>query len=155
MLPVINGEFRVVKDPEIRYAPSGVAVTRMRIVASSRKKNEQTGEWEDDKQAWLTAVSFKRVAENVAESFVKGDLVMVTGKLQTEEWQDSEGNNRLSVNVVVDNIGMSAAFNKVSSDKAERPSQGQQQQGGGQPQNQQQQDPWASNAPPQSDEPPF
>jgi single-strand DNA-binding protein len=152
MLPYVNAEMRVATDPDLRYAPSGVAVTRMRAVASSRKKNDQTGEWEDDKSCWCTLTAFRRVAENIAESFSKGDLVMVSGKLQTDEWEDRDGNKRTTVNVLVDNIGMSAAFHAVTALKSGKPQEEKvQKQQGGTP-SQAQEDPWTS---PQSEEPPF
>ena len=62
-LPTVTGEFRVVEDPELRFSPNGVAVGTVRLVASSRKKNEQTDEWEDDKILWVTGTAFKQFAE--------------------------------------------------------------------------------------------
>lgn len=154
MLPYVNGEFRVGRDPELRFSPSGVAVTKMRAVASSRKQVD--GQWQDDKTAWVTLTAFKKLAENVAESFQKGNLVMVSGKLEVDEWEDSEGNRRTTVNVLVDNIGMSAAFNPVKALSGDRPQQsgngGQRQQGG---QSQQDNDPWAGSPQDTSEEPPF
>lgn len=151
MLPQVVGEFRIGTEPNLRFAPSGTAVCSIRAVASSRKKNEQSGQWEDDKTTWVDLVGFRKLAENMAESFAKGDLVTVMGKLQVEDWEDNDGNKRISVRVMVDNIGMSVAFNAARSIKAERgqQNQGQSQQGGGQ-----QQDPWGTPAT-GSDEPPF
>jgi single-strand DNA-binding protein len=88
------------------------------LVASSRKKVDE--EWVDDKTCWLSSVAFKKVAENIADSISKGDLVLVNGKLQTEEWETKEGEKRSSYVVVVDTIGPSLAFNPASSVKAER-----------------------------------
>ena len=151
MLPQVVGEFRCGGEPNLRFAPSGTAVCRLRAVASSRKKQDD-GTWVDDKSAWVDLVGFKRIAENMAESFKQGDLVTVTGKLQVEDWEDNEGNKRKSVNVVVDTIGMSASWNPVAAVKTERQSassnQGQQQQ----------RDPWTTGGgaqQDQSDEPPF
>jgi single-strand DNA-binding protein len=149
MLPQVVGEFRVGADPNLRFAPSGTAVCSMRAVASSRKKDE-SGEWKDDKTTWVDLVGFRKLAENMAESFQKGDLVTVTGKLQVEDWEDNEGNKRKSVNVMVDTIGMSVAFNAARSIKSERRETTGSSDGG---------DPWATPAPSggqsQSDEPPF
>jgi single-strand DNA-binding protein len=151
MLPVVTGEFRVVADPDLRFAPSGVAVGKIRAVASSRKKNED-GEWVDDKTCWVNLVCFKRLAENVAETFEKGDLVLVTGKLQPEDWEDKDGNKRTSVNIIVDTIGPSVTFNAARPMRGERSSNSGGNQSSGQapaPSS----DPWSTgNA---SDEPPF
>jgi len=147
MLPQVSGEFRVGAEPNLRFAPSGTAVCRMRAVASSRKKQDD-GTWADDKTAWVDLVGFKKLAENMAESFKQGDLITVTGKLQVEDWEDKDGNRRKSVNVVVDTIGMSASWTPVAAIKAER------QSSGGQSSRQAPaEDPWQT--PPQTDEPPF
>jgi single-strand DNA-binding protein len=145
MLPQVVGEFRVGVEPNLRFAPSGTAVCSIRAVASSRKKDEG-GNWVDDKTTWVDLVGFKKVAENMAESFSKGDLVTVTGKLQVEDWEDKEGNKRTSVRVMVDTIGMSVAFAPARSIKADRPSGGQSSAPA--------EDPWAAPAG-TSDEPPF
>jgi len=118
MLPLVSGEFRCVADPEIRFAPSGVAVGKVRAVASSRKKDE-SGEWVDDKTCWVTLTAFKKVAENMVDSFVKGDLVIVTGRVSTEDWEDKDGNKRTSVNLVVDSIGPSIAFTPAQTQRSE------------------------------------
>src|SRR5690348_6113573 len=99
MLPIVTGEFRAAADPNLRFAPSGTAVCDVRAVASSRKK--QGDEWVDDKTCWVRLTGFKRVAENMAESIEKGDLITVTGKVSTDEWEDKEGQKRTTVNIVV------------------------------------------------------
>ena len=99
---MIQGEFRAAADPEIRFSPSGTAVGSVRAVASKKKKNESTGEWEDDKTCWIRVTCFKQLAENLVESISKGDSFIVTGKMSTDEWEDKDGNNRISVEVVAD-----------------------------------------------------
>jgi single-strand DNA-binding protein len=144
MLPVIQGEFRLVADPELVFGKTGTPIARMRIVASSRKKNEG-GEWVDDKTCWLSAVAFKKVAENIADSFTKGDLVLINGKLQTEDYEDKEGNKRQSYTVVVDTCGPSLAFNPAKIVQAERTAKAAPAD-----------DPWGGGAAAsQSEEPPF
>ncbi len=138
MLPLITMEGRVVADPELRFAPSGTAVTRMRMVASSRKKNE-AGEWEDDKTFWITVTCFKKLAENVAESIVKGDLVNVTGRIQTDEWE-KDGQKQTAPSVIADTVSLSLAFRTVTP-------------GGGAPRAAAAGE--AAPAPAQADEPPF
>lgn len=130
MLPQVSGEFRCVADPELRFTPSGVAVGKVRAVASSRKKDEATGEWADDKVCWINVVTFKQQAENVIESLKKGDLFVLTGRLQTEEWEDKEGNKRTSIEVVADNIGPSTRWAPARHVATDRREGGQQQSGG-------------------------
>lgn len=104
-LPQVNGEFRLGADPELRFAPSGVAVCKIRAVASSRKKEGDT--WVDDKKVWVNLTLFDKAAENAAESFEKGNLVTVIGRLQVDEWNDNNGNKRESVQITVDSMGPS------------------------------------------------
>lgn len=156
MLPKVVGEFRAGDDPNLRFAPSGTAVCRVRAVASSRKKDE-SGEWKDDKTAWVDLVGFKKLAENMAESIKKGDLVTVEGRLQVEDWEDNEGNKRKSVNIVLDHVGLSLAFNPAESKRAERSGGGSGTSGasGGGFERRSEpdpNDPWGS---PPGDEPPF
>lgn len=145
MLPQVTVEGRVVNDPELRFGPSGIAIGSFRLVASSRKKNEQD-EWVDDRVLWLAVTCFRQLAENVAESLRKGDLVVVTGRLQTEEWETNEGEKRSRTELVANGVGASLQFRTIphSEKRAERvaasdaPAEN---------------DPWA--APPAADEPPF
>lgn len=142
MLPVVAIEGRVVEDPELRFAPSGVAVGRLRLVASSRKKVNE--EWVDDKTLWIDVTTFRQLAENVAESVRKGDLVVATGKLQTEEWE-KDGQKRSKIALVADNVALSAMFRAIP-----RGEQTQRVKASDSPA---ESDPWST--PPGSDEPPF
>jgi single-strand DNA-binding protein len=157
VLPNVTGEFRVAQDPELRFTPSGVAICNMRVVASSRKQNENN-EWVDDKTCWLTLTGFKQQAENMAESFQKGHLIMVDGRLETQEWEATDGTKRTSLVVLVNQVGHSTKWDASKSLKADRPqgsgsAQGGQQQGSGAPAD----DPWAVGPPGggQNEEPPF
>jgi single-strand DNA-binding protein len=92
----------------LKFGQSGKAVARIRLVANSRKKNED-GEWVDDKTLWMTGTAFDKQAENVAESLAKGDLVVVSGRLQTDEWEANDGTKRkrTATTLVIDSIGPS------------------------------------------------
>lgn len=146
-LPNIQGEFRLVDDPELRFAPSGTPVARMRLAANSRKYDEATKEWKDDKVVYLRAVAFKKVAENIAESCAKGTLVTVSGRLETETWSKEDGTTGQAWTVLVDSFGLALTWDAAR--KVEAAAKGEQQTaaapaGGG--------DPW--NAP-TAEEPPF
>lgn len=143
-LPTCTGEFRAVADPELRFAPSGMAVAKVRIVANSRKKDPDTDQWKDDKVCWLTLTAFGRVAENIAESVVKGSLIEATGRLQTEEWETKEGEKRTGMSLVADRVGLSLAFVPAKAMERTVKRESAPAEGG---------DPWV--APAQDDEPPF
>lgn len=148
MLPLVTLEGRLAADPELRFATSGLAVGRLRMVASSRKKND-AGEWVDDKTLWIDVTCFGRVAENVAESTEKGDLLTVVGRLQTEEWTNDDGEKRSKIALVADSVACSLAFRTIphGAGRAQR-SEGSQ---AGRPAD----DPWASAPAGANDDPPF
>src|SRR5262245_21907065 len=137
-------EGRIVADPDIRFAPSGTAVTKFRIVASDRRKNEQTGEWEDSDTLWLTVTCFKKLAENVVESIQKGDLVTAVGKVKTDEWETAEHEKRSQVVMIADSVAASLQFRTIphNAGRAERST------------GPAAEDPWATSST-GSDEPPF
>lgn len=145
MLPVIQFEGRVVRDPELRFAQSGMAVAKIRTVATSRKRQDD-GTWVDDKTCWLDVTCFKQQAENVAESITKGDLIVVTGKLQTEEWEDKNtGDKRSKITCIADSVGLALAFHAAKSQKVER----------AQPADPGGEDPWAGPPAEGDGQPPF
>ena len=145
MLPVLTiPEARVVRDPELRFAPSGVAVGSFRVVCSSRKKNDQD-EWVDDKTLWMDVTCFKQLAENCAESLRKGDLISVTGRLQTDEWESENGEKRSKPLLIADAVAVNLRFRTV------KHGEGQVQRSSAPAS-----DPWATTpAATQQDEPPF
>ena len=144
-LPKVVGEFRAVADPELRFSESGTAVAKVRVVADKKKK--QGDEWVDDKVCWLRVTAFKRMAENIAESVVKGTRIYVEGQLSTEEWEDREGNKRQSYEVIADQVALSLAWDTYEKIERERKSSG-----GGSSRSRAAEDPWGS---PSGDEPPF
>jgi single-strand DNA-binding protein len=146
MLPLVTLEGRAVDDPELRFGPSGIAIAKVRVVASNRKKND-AGEWVDDKQLWIDTTCFRQLAENVAESVAKGDLITVVGRLQTESWENKEGEKRSRISVLADSVAVNLQFRTVrhGEGRAERSSGG----GGGS-------DPWSTQQQAGTDdEPPF
>lgn len=145
MLPVVTvSDARVVNDPELRFSPNGVAVCNFRIVASSRKQNQQ-GEWVDDKVLWLGVTCFKQLAENCAESLQKSDLVSVTGRLQTDEWETEQGEKRSRPVIIADAVAASLRFRTIRHGEGEVTRSSQPDQS----------DPWATGGGASSDEPPF
>jgi single-strand DNA-binding protein len=143
MLPRITVEGTAVADSELRFSQSGTAVGRLRLVAQDRRMNKETNEWEDGDQLWIDVTCFKQLAENVAESVLKGDRVIVTGKIRTEEWNDREtGDKRSKVALIADAVAVSLQFRPVPhTSKAARSS------------TRDEADPFATS--PSSDEPPF
>lgn len=117
MLPTVTGEMRVASDPELSFTPSGVAMCRLLLVSNSRKKVND--EWVDDKVCWLRATAWRKVAENCAESIQKGDLVVVSGRMHTDEWEQ-DGQKRSAMSLNIEDIGTALRFNahrKIETDR--------------------------------------
>ena len=91
---------RLTRDPELRRTQSGTPVTSFSL-AVDRDYKTQSGEKETD---FIDVVAWRATAEFVAKYFTKGRMAVVEGRLQIRAWQDKEGNNRRSAEVVADNV---------------------------------------------------
>jgi single-strand DNA-binding protein len=92
-------------DPETRYMPSGSAVTNLSIATSEQWKDKQTGE-QKERTEWHKVAMFNRLAEIAAEYLRKGSQVYIEGKLRTRKWQDRDGNDRWTTEVIADEMQM-------------------------------------------------
>jgi single-strand DNA-binding protein len=116
-LPILTGEFTVVADPELKFSQDGKARARVRLVANSRK--QVGGEWQNDKTLWRAGTAFGKVAENIAESVTKGSRVIVTGRLETSEWE-KDGEKKSATSLIIDKFGLDLMFDPAHHQKAER-----------------------------------
>ena len=91
-------------DPEIRYTQSGTAVVNFRIATTERWKG-QDGQQQEQTE-WHNIVAWKRLAEICSEFLSKGSKVYIEGKLQTRKWQDQNGNDRYSTEIVARDMQM-------------------------------------------------
>mgnify|MGYP000022800232 CR=1 FL=1 len=118
------------KDPEVRFMPSGGAVANLTVATSDSWKDKQTGE-QKEKTEWHRVAIFGKLAEIAGEYLKKGSKVYLEGSLQTRKWQNQQGQDQYSTEVVVQ------GFNGVMQMLDGKPSgqsggfQGQQQQSGG------------------------
>ena len=93
------------KDPETRYMPSGKAATNFSVATSERFKDRETGE-PQERTEWHRVATFDRLAEIAAEYLKKGSKVYVEGRLRTRKWQDKEGKDRYSTEIIADQMQM-------------------------------------------------
>ena len=91
---------RLTRDPELRRTQSGTPVTSFSL-AVDRDFKSQSGEKETD---FIDVVAWRSTAEFVSKYFTKGRMAVVEGRLQIRAWQDKDGNNRRSAEVVADNV---------------------------------------------------
>jgi single-strand DNA-binding protein len=95
---------RLGKDPEVRYASSGVAVCNF-TMATNRTYKDKQGERKDETE-WHRVVAFARTAEICGEYLKKGSQIYIEGRMQTRKWQDKDGNDRWTTEVVTDTMRM-------------------------------------------------
>lgn len=92
-------------DPEIRYMPNGNAVANMSVATSESWKDKQTGD-RQERTEWHRVVCFNRLGEIVGEYVRKGTKIYVEGSLRTRKWQDQQGQDKYSTEIVASDIQM-------------------------------------------------
>jgi single-strand DNA-binding protein len=92
-------------DPETRYMPSGSAVTNIRVATSESWKDKNTGE-QQERTEWHRVAFFGRLAEIAAEYLRKGSQVYIEGRLRTRKWEDRDGNDRYTTEIIADEMQM-------------------------------------------------
>lgn len=111
-------------DPETRYMPSGSAVTNIRVATTEGFKDRETGQ-QQERTEWHSVAMFGRLAEIAGEYLRKGSQVYIEGRLRTRKWQDREGKDRYSTEIIADQMqmlgGRGAAAASAGADKDEAP----------------------------------
>ena len=92
-------------DPDARYMPNGNAVTNISVATTDSWKDKESGE-RQEKTEWHRVVFFGRLAEIASEYLKKGSQVYVEGRLQTRKWEDKEGNDRWTTEIVANEMQM-------------------------------------------------
>lgn len=114
-------------DPEVRYMPSGGAVATINLATSEGWKDKQTNEMQE-RTEWHRVVFFDRLAEIVSEYLRKGAKVYVEGRLQTRKWQDKNGQDRYTTEILgremqmLDSRGAGASMDSSSPSQTMSPS---------------------------------
>ncbi len=95
-------------DPEVKYLPSGGAVTNITVATSDQWKDKNTGE-RQEKTEWHRVVAFNRLAEIIGEYVRKGSQVYIEGRLQTRKWQGQDGRDNYTTEIVASDLQMLGA----------------------------------------------
>jgi len=90
------------RDPEMRYTPSGQAVTQF-TVATNRNYRDQNQEWQKETE-WFRVVVWGQQAERAAENLKKGNKVYIEGRIQTRQWEDQTGQKRYTTELVANQV---------------------------------------------------
>ena len=93
------------RDPEMKYTEGGKAIANITIATSESWNDKQTGE-KVEKTEWHRVVAFDRLAEIIGEYLAKGSQVYIEGKIQTRKWQDKDGKDRYTTEVVARDMQM-------------------------------------------------
>ena len=93
------------QDPETRHTPSGNAITNLSIATSESWKDKTTGEAQE-RTEWHRIVFFNRLAEIAGEYLKKGSKVYVEGSLRTRKWQDNNGQDKYTTEIVASSMQM-------------------------------------------------
>ena len=92
---------RLTRDPELRRTGSGIPVASFTVAVDRDFSDKQSGEKETD---FIEVVAWRSTAEFVSKYFAKGRMAVVSGRLQIRKWQNKEGENRYTTEVVADNV---------------------------------------------------
>ncbi len=93
------------QDPETRSLPSGMTVTNIRIATSESWKDKQSGEVKEQTE-WHSVALFGRLGEIAGEYLKKGSQVYIEGRLRTRKWQDKQGNDRYTTEIIANDMQM-------------------------------------------------
>lgn len=131
------------RDPEMRSMPNGDAVTSIAVATSEAWKDRDSGEMQE-RTEWHNVVLFKRLAEVASEYLRKGSRVYIEGSLRTRKWQDKNGQDRWTTEIIGSNLQMLDRADNEDRGRSSAHSQqrgsapAHQQRGSAPPQNQQQ-----------------
>lgn len=93
------------QDPEVKYMPSGGAVTNISVATSESWKDKNTGQMQE-RTEWHRVVMFNRLGEIAGEFLRKGSKVYIEGSLRTRKWQGQDGSDRFTTEIVADQMQM-------------------------------------------------
>src|SRR5512139_2789160 len=93
------------KDPEVRYTANSTAVANVTIATSEQWKDKQSGQTQE-RTEWHNVVFYNRLAEIVGEYLKKGSQIYVEGSLRTRKWQDKEGKDRYTTEIIASEMQM-------------------------------------------------
>jgi len=103
----------VTRDPELRFTSAGLAVCNFSVASNRRWMNKSTNDWEE-KVSFFDVTVWAEHGQNVAESCLKGDRVVVTGRLEQRSWEAENGDKRTKVEIVADVVAVSLEWATVT-----------------------------------------
>lgn len=92
-------------DPEVRYTPNNVAIANLSLATSEAWRDKTSGEMVEQTE-WHRVVCYRRLAEIAGEYLRKGSKVYIEGRLRTRKWQDQQGQDRYTTEILADSLQM-------------------------------------------------
>ena len=111
---------RVGNDPEVKFMPSGNAVVNLSIATNRKFKNQDSGSYED-KTEWHRVVFFNKPAETIGQYVRKGQQLYVEARLKTRKWQNKDGIEKYSTDIISDNFTFVGSKSDTSGDFTPKP----------------------------------
>lgn len=108
------------KDPEVRYSANGAAIANITIATSESWTDKQSGQ-KQERTEWHRVVLFNRLGEIAGEYLKKGSQVYIEGKLQTRKWQDNNGQDRYTTEIVANDMQMLGGKGSSDSSQGNKP----------------------------------
>ncbi len=96
------------RDPEVKYTPSGMAICEFSVAVSEKRKDKETTEW-------FNVVFFNKAAETIGKYVKKGNAIYVDGRIQTQTWEDNNGNKHYKTQLIGNNFQFLTSKNKGTS----------------------------------------
>lgn len=105
-------------DPETRYSTSGDAVCNIRMATTDRIRDKTSGEYKENTE-WHRVVFFGKLAETASQYLKKGRQIYVEGRIRTNKWQDKEGNERYTTEIIANDMKMLGSREGMGSPSSE------------------------------------
>lgn len=93
------------QDPEVRFTPGGAPVANLSLAVSEKWRDKQSGQVQE-KTEWVRLVAFNKTAEIIQQYVTKGSKLHVSGKMQTRKWQDQNGQDKYSTEIIINDMIM-------------------------------------------------
>ena len=117
-LPTITAQGNLVFDPDFVVTASGISRCKLRIACNERKKADN-GTWSDGDTSYFDVVLWRGLAEAAADSFKKGQPILVVGKVRVSKYEDKNGVERTSVEIIGEEVAAVVKNNKVKEANAD------------------------------------
>lgn len=111
-LPTITAQGNLVFEPDFQVTASGISRCKLRIACNERKKADN-GTWADGDTSYFDVVLWRGLAEAAADTFKKGQPILVVGKVRVSKYEDKNGVERTSVEITADDIAAVVKANKA------------------------------------------